>query len=112
MSDIGFQGIVTAMLSLGMLAIALIGSIVEGALLWKHRGSARFAPWTLLGPAIFAVVAIILAAVAEEGSLEAREVFDNWGWLLTLVAVIPWIALHWDRRDPSALAAVSTGDGQ
>jgi multisubunit Na+/H+ antiporter MnhB subunit len=111
MSDIGFQGIVTFMVSLGMLAIALIGFVVEGALLWKRRGSPRFAPRALLGPAIVAAVAIVLAAVAEEGSLEAREGFDNWGWLLALVAVIPWIALHWDTPR-SELASDSAGDRQ
>jgi len=77
MSDIGFQGIVTAMVSLGMLAIALIGFVVEGVLQWKRRRTPRFAPRMLVGPAIVAIGAALLAAVAEEGSLEARAVFDR-----------------------------------
>jgi|GEM_PF-1309127 len=102
MSDIGFQGLVTAMVSLGMLAIALIGFVVEAVLLWKRRGTSRFIPRTLLGPTIVAMVAIVLAAVAELGSLEGREVFDNWGWLLAIAAVVPWIGLHWRRENQPA----------
>lgn len=102
MSDIGFQGLVTAMVSLGMLAIAVIGFVVEGVLLWKVRGTSRFAPRTLVGPTLYAVAAMVLAAVAEEGSLEARELFDNWGWLLAIVAVVPWIGLHWHRGNQPA----------
>lgn len=95
MSDIGFQGIVTALVGVGMLAIALIGFVVEGVLQWTRRGTPRYAPWTLLGPAIVAIGGAVLAVVAEEGSLEAREVFDQWGWLVALIAVIPWTAVHW-----------------
>jgi hypothetical protein len=98
MSDIGFQGIVTAMVSLGLLAIALIGFIVEGILQWKRRGTPRFAPRMLLGPSIVAVGGAMLAVVAEEGSLEAREVLDRWGWLVALAALIPWIAVHWRKQ--------------
>ena len=102
MSDIGFQGLVTAMVSLGMLAIALIGFVVEGVLLWKRRGTSRAAARTLLGPAIYAIAAIVLAAVAELGSLAARGVFDNWSWLLATVAAVPWIGLHWRRGNQPA----------
>ena len=98
MSDIGFQGLATAMVSVAMLAIALIGLVVEGVVLWKRRGSPRFAARTLLGPGIYALAAIVLGAIAEEGSLELREVFDAWGWLVALLAVIPWIAVHRGRR--------------
>jgi hypothetical protein len=101
-SDIGFQGLATAMVSLGMLAIALIGFVVEGVLLWRCRGTSRFAPRTLAGPTIYAIVAIVLAAVAEEGSLEAREVFDSWGWLVAIVAVVPWIGVRWRRGNETA----------
>ena len=102
MSDIGFQGLATAMIALAMLAIALVGFSVEGVLLWKRRGTTRFALRTLLGPAIYAAVAIILAAVAEAGSLEAREAFDAWAWLAAFIAAIPWIAVHWGGGNPTA----------
>jgi len=99
MSDIGFHGIVTALVSIGMLAIALIGFVIEGVLLWNRRGSSRFAPRTLLGPTIYAIVGAILAVVAEEGPSEAREVLDDWSWLVALVAVLPWMAVHRRERE-------------
>ena len=99
MSDIGFQGIVTALVSIGMLAVALVGFVIEGVLLWRRRRSSHFAPRTLLGPTLYAIAGGILAVVAEEGSLAAREVLDDWGWLVALVAVLPWIAVHRRERE-------------
>ena len=99
MSDIGFHGIVTALVSIGMLAVALIGFIIESVVLWKRRGSSRFAPRTLFGPTIYAIAGAILAVVAEEGPLEAREALDDWAWLVALVAVLPWIAVHRRERE-------------
>jgi len=102
MSDIGFQGLATAMIAVAMLAIALLGFAVEGAMLWRRRGTPRFAPRSLFGPGLYATVAIVLAVVAEKGSLDAREALDGWGWLFALVALIPWIAVHWGGANPTA----------
>lgn len=89
------------MLVLAMLAVALVGFCIEGVLLWKRRGTTRFAPRRLFGPALYAIVAIVLAVVVEQGSLDARELLDDWGWLLALVALIPWIAVHLGGTNPT-----------
>lgn len=109
MSDIGFHGIVGALVGVAMLAIALTGLLVEGILLWKRRRAQRSGRGFLTGPAIYGVVAVVALIVVEEGSLEAREALDGWSWLLALVALIPWIAVHWGRREPSGVADVSAG---
>lgn len=98
MSDIGFQGMVVGLVGVAMLAIALIGFVVEGLMLWMRRRARRSGRGFLLGPLIYAVAGGILVAVAEEGSLEAREVLDQWSCVVALLALVPWIAAHWRRR--------------
>ena len=98
MSDIGFQGIVVGLVGVAMLAIALIGFVVEGLMLRKRRRAQRSGRGFLLGPSIYAVAGGVLVAVAEAGSLEAREVLDRWSWAVALIALLPWVAVHWRRR--------------
>lgn len=98
MSDIGFQGVVVGLVGVAMLAIALVGLVVEGLMLWMRRRARRSGRGFLLGPLIYAVAGGILVAVAEEGSLEAREVLDQWSWVVALLALVPWIATHWRRQ--------------
>jgi len=98
MSDIGFQGIVVGLLGLAMLAIALVGFVVEGVLLWMRRRARRSGQGFLLGPLIYAVAGGVLVAVAEIGSLNAREVLDDWSWVVALLALAPWVAFHWRRQ--------------
>lgn len=98
MSDIGFQGMVVGLVGIAMLAIALIGFVVEGLMLWMRRRAQRSGRGFLIGPLIYAVAGGVLVAVAEAGSLEAREVLDQWGWVVVLLALVPWIAAHWRRQ--------------
>ena len=98
MSDIGFKGMVVGLVGVAMLAIALIGFGVEGLMLWMRRRARRRGQGFLLGPLVYAVAGGVLVAVAEEGSLEAREVLDQWSWLVALLALAPWIAAHWRRK--------------
>ena len=44
------------------------------------------------------IAGAILVAVAEEGSFEAREVLDQWSWVVALLALVPWVAAHWRRQ--------------
>lgn len=97
MSDIGFQGIVVGLLGLAMLAVALVGLVVEGVLLWTRRRARRSGQGLLLGPLIYAVAGGFLVAVAEIGSLDVREILDQWSWAVGLLALVPWIAFHWRR---------------
>jgi hypothetical protein len=98
MSDIGFQGIVVGLVGAAMLVIALLGFIVEGVLRWKRERARRSTSGFLLGPLIYAVTGGVLVTVAEKGSIETREVLDNWSWLVALLALLPWVAVHWRRR--------------
>ncbi|MDX1374965.1 MAG: hypothetical protein R3357_05335 [Burkholderiales bacterium] len=99
MSDIGFHGIVGALVGVAMMAIALIGLIVEGILLWNRRRAQRAGRGFVVGPLGYAIVATVVLAVVGNGSLEAREWLDDWSWSVALAAVIPWIALHWSRTN-------------
>lgn len=94
MSDIGFYGIVTALVGVAMLAVAVIGLIVEGTLLWTRRHDRPTSRRVLFGPVIYALIAGGLLVVAQAGTLESRAVMDHWSWLVALVAVLPWIAAH------------------
>ena len=98
MSDIGFQGMVVGLVGVAMLAIALVGFVVEGLMLWMRRRARRSGRGLLLGPLIYAAAGGVLVTVAEAGSLEAREVLDQWSWLVVLLALVPWIAVHWRRQ--------------
>jgi len=98
MSDIGFQGMVVGLIGVAMLAIALIGFVVEGVILWMRRRAQRSGQGFLLGPLIYAVAGGVLVALAEAGSLELREVLDQWSWVVVLLALVPWIAVHWRRQ--------------
>ena len=98
MSDIGFQGMVVGLVGVAMLAIALVGFVVEGLMLWMRRRAQRSGQGFLLGPLIYAVAGGVLVTVAEEGSLKAREVLDQWSWVVALLALVPWITAHWRRR--------------
>lgn len=98
MSDIGFQGMVVGLVGIAMLAIALIGFVVEGLMLWMRRRTQRGGRGFLLGPLIYAVAGGVLVAVAETGSLEVRGILDQWSWLVMLLALVPWIAVHWRRQ--------------
>jgi hypothetical protein len=107
MSDIGFYGIVTALVGVAMLAVAVTGSIVEGVMLWTRRHdrpTRRTSRRVFLGPVIYALVAGGLLVVAQAGTLELREVMDHWSWLVALGAVLPWIAA---RHSLSALGPSS-----
>lgn len=109
MSDIGLHGVVGALVGVVMLAIALIGLVVEGVVLWKRWRARRGGRGFLFGPVIYGVLAAVVLIMVEAGSLEAREFLDGWSWLLALVALIPWVAVHWGRRAPSGAADVSAG---
>jgi len=109
MSDIGFYGIVGALVGVAMLAIALIGLVVESILLWKRRQAQRSGKGFLVGPLVYGLLAALVLVIVEEGSLEAREFLDGWSWLLAPVALIPWAAVHWRRREPSGVADDSAG---
>jgi hypothetical protein len=98
MSDIGFQGMVVGLVGVAMLAIALVGFVVEAVMLWMRRRAQRSGQGFLLGPLIYAVAGGMLVAVAEEGSLEAREVLDQWSWVVVFLALVPWITVHWRRQ--------------
>jgi len=98
LSDIGFQGLLAAMVGVGMLAIALIGLAVEGLLLWLRRRARRDARGFLLGPVLYAVVAGVVLYLVEEGGLAWKEFLDAWSWLVALVALGPWIGAHALRR--------------
>jgi hypothetical protein len=111
-SDIGFYGIVAALVGVAMVAIALVGLAVEGMLLWKRRRASRSSRGLLLGPAIYASAAIALLVAVETGSLGSREVLDDWGWLLALVALLPWIAVHWRSGTRTATAGSSLEEGR
>jgi hypothetical protein len=111
-SDIGFHGIVGALVGVAMLALALIGLVVEGIVLWKRRQARRSTRGFLLGPAIYALAALALLVAVEMAALESREVLDDWGWLLALVALIPWIAVHWRTASPTTTAGSSRAEGR
>jgi cell shape-determining protein MreD len=98
MSDIGFQGIVVGLVGVAMLAIAVLGFIVEAVLQWKRIRARRSTRGFLLGPLVYAITGGVLVTVAEKGSIESREVLDNWSWLVALLALLPWVAAHWRRR--------------
>jgi Co/Zn/Cd efflux system component len=94
MSDIGFYGIVTALVGVAMLAVAVIGLIIEGVILWTRRHDRRASRRVLFGPGIYALIAGGLLAMVGEGTVEARQALDHWSWLVALGAVLPWILVH------------------
>ena len=89
---------VVGLVGVAMLAIALIGFVVEGVMLWMRRRAQRSGQGFLLGPLVYAVAGAVLVAVVEAGSLEAREVLDQWSWVVVVLALVPWIAAHWRRQ--------------
>lgn len=106
MSDIGFHGLVAALVGAAMIALATLGLLVEGVLAMRRRGSAGGRPGTLafLAPAAYGGVGGIILAAAEYTSLGTQARLDNVAPFVAVAGVLLWGVLRTAlaRRHPAA----------
>lgn len=91
MSDIGFDGVAAAFVSILMLAVAAIGLIIEVVLRFR-RGSWPKAAF--IAPGLYGSAALTFLAVAEYGALEVKELVDIAAPLTALVGLGAWLVIR------------------
>jgi hypothetical protein len=101
MSDIGLYGLTTALVGIGMLAIAVAGFLIEAIILLKRRRNDKPIRLLLLGPLFYALIALSMLYVANESTLLWKRTLDDAAVFIAGLGLLPWIGLHlykWRRK--------------
>jgi hypothetical protein len=94
MSDIGFYGLASALVGMGMLAIAGVGFLIEVLILKRRRQGRKPRRVVLLGPILYGLIAVWMLFVAEEATLAWKETLDDAAVPIAVAGLLPWIAVH------------------
>ena len=99
LSDISFAGLSAALGALVMLLVAVLAVVVECMLALRGRPPR----WRtrLAGPGLFALLAVIILALANSGPAQMKQQIDHWFVPVVVLAVLIWIAVRsWPARPP------------
>jgi hypothetical protein len=105
-SDIGFHGIVAAIVGVAMLAAAAAGLLTEAVLWRRRRRDATTAPGAVafLAPALYALLALIVLVAADRGTLELKGTLDTVAPGVAVIGLLVWLGLRIKRARTAAAA--------